>query len=187
NNSIGVYNHYDSLATNGRTFVLNTTYSANYAAQFFLVDSTTNNMQFRYDSLRSAGYTQNNAIATILPNQSLTHTNVMFNGGQYTVALQPNAVCLFKINIPGLSSVVESTQTVFELFPNPANEQCVVQFPNKLNPYGELELYSISGKRMQVVSVNSSQVLISTGELAAGVYFIRWTGAPAHVQKLIKE
>ncbi|MGL4599219.1 MAG: GH39 family glycosyl hydrolase, partial [Bacteroidia bacterium] len=27
NNSIGVYNHYDSLATNGRTFVLNTTYS----------------------------------------------------------------------------------------------------------------------------------------------------------------
>jgi hypothetical protein len=187
NNAIPIYNHYDSLAAGPRTFVLNTNYTGNYSAQLFLVDSTTNNMQYRYDSLRSAGYTQNNAIATILPNQSLSSSPVMFNNGQYTISLQPNDVCLFKINIPGLSSIEELSQNAFSFFPNPAQDNCVVTFHHTHTPSGMLELYSVDGNMVQQIPVTASQITITTANLASGIYFMRWTVAPQGFQKIIKQ
>ncbi|MBK8368947.1 MAG: hypothetical protein IPL10_16580 [Bacteroidetes bacterium] len=79
-------------------------YTGNYSGQLFIVDSTQNNMQFKYDSLLTAGYTHPSAISAILPNQNINFSTISVNAGQYSFSLQPNAVCLFKINIPGINS-----------------------------------------------------------------------------------
>ena len=63
NNSIYIYNHLDSLQINHRIFTLNLDgINGTHTGINYTIDSTNNNLQFKYDSLLLQGYTQPNAI-----------------------------------------------------------------------------------------------------------------------------
>lgn len=186
-NSIPVYQHYDSIAFSPREFAIQLPgYSGNYAAQFFLVDSTHNNLQYRYDSLRAAGYTQSSAIAAILPNQNLIATNVSVNGGNYNFSLQPNAVCLLQIRIPGISAVNEIalTENGIRVYPNPAQEKITIELNEKPNTGEEIFIYNSSGQMVKTQMVSQQKTELNISELPSGIYLVRMKNASV---KFIRE
>ncbi|NQV03269.1 MAG: T9SS type A sorting domain-containing protein, partial [Bacteroidia bacterium] len=75
----------------------------------------------------------------------------------------------------------------FRFFPNPAQDQVTLTFPDT----GEkvVTLLSILGSEMQQERIAGTSCTISCTDLRPGVYFIRVTGAQGEtvVKKLIKE
>jgi hypothetical protein len=122
NNAIPTYQHFAAIETQPRNFQLQLFgYSGNYSGELYRIDSVTNNMQFRYDSLRTAGYTQANAITYLLNSQQLQGVPATLTGGQLNFSMQPNVVQLLRIAIPGISTVNETSEINHRLqvYPNP--------------------------------------------------------------------
>lgn len=189
NNSIEIYQHYDSIATSPRQFNLNIGgYTGNYSGQLFIVDSTQNNMQFKYDSLLTAGYTQTSAISTILPNQNINFSTISVNAGQYPFSLKPNAVCLFKINIPGINSITENNfnKNNFLVYPNPTSESLTIAFSSQQVNTETVQIYNSIGILVKTVDLKQSLTVINVSELSSGLYFIRMTDNPKQTIKFIK-
>jgi hypothetical protein len=186
NNSISVYQHYDSIVTLPRSFKLNLNgHNGNYSAQLFKVDSTQNNMQFKYDSLLAVGYTKAAAIALILPQQNLNSSAISITGGQYAFTLQANAVCLFKILMPGISSLINSeiTENDFNIFPNPVSEKLCVVFSSQQKKGNEIAIYNALGILVKTNFKSQPPALIDVSSLVSGIYFIKM---PQHSNKIIK-
>jgi hypothetical protein len=189
NNSIGIYRHYDSLETTSRLFKLNIIgYTGNYSAQVFIVDSVQNNMQYRYDSLLRAGYTQSSAISAILSNQNINYSTISITSGQYTFSLQPNAVCLFKIYIPGIISSTENNfvSTNFDIYPNPTSDKLTIALPSQQKSKSILQIYNTMGVLVKTVDINQSSIVIDISELSSGLYFIRMTNSQ-QTKRFIKQ
>lgn len=189
NNSIGIYRHYDSLETTSRLFKLNIIgYTGNYSAQVFIVDSVQNNMQYRYDSLLRAGYTQSSAISAILSNQNINYSTISITSGQYTFSLQPNAVCLFKIYIPGIISSTENNfvSTNFDIYPNPTSDKLTIALPSQQKSKSILQIYNTMGVLVKTVDINHSSIVIDISELSSGLYFIRMTNSQ-QTKRFIKQ
>jgi hypothetical protein len=190
NNSIGIYQHYDSIATSPRQFNLNIGgYTGNYSGQLFIVDSTQNNMQFKYDSLLTAGYTQSSAISAILPNQNINYSTISINAGQYPFSLQPNAVCLFKINIPGISSVAENNIEThnFTIYPNPTSTSLTISYSSQQIIKDRIQIYNSMGALVKTVDPKQSSTVIDVSELASGLYIVRLKNYPQQTVKFIKQ
>jgi hypothetical protein len=190
NNSINIYQHYDSIATAPRYFKLNTNgHNGNYSAQLFTVDSTQNNMQFKYDSLLTAGYTKPAAIAFILPQQNLNSSVISIAGGQYTFALQANAVCLFKVLIPGISRLIKSdvTKCDFNIYPNPVSEKLRIVFSPQQKIENEIEIYNALGALVKTFLTDQFNVFIDMRDLEKGMYFIKVKQHSNQIKKFIKE
>lgn len=190
NNSIGIYQHYDSIATSPRQFNLNIGgYTGNYSGQLFIVDSIQNNMQFKYDSLLTAGYTQSSAISAILPNQNINYSTISINAGQYPFSLQPNAVCLFKINIRGISSVAENNIEThnFTIYPNPTSTSLTISFSSQQIIKDRIQIYNSMGALVKTVDLKQSSTVINVSELPCGLYFIKPRNNPQQTVKFIKQ
>lgn len=192
NNSIGIYQHFDSISTAPRRFNLNISgYKGNYLGQLFIVDSSRNNMQFKYDSLLKAGFAQSSAIAAILPNQNISFQNINLNIGQFAFSLQPNAVCLFKIFIPKTNSISESNdvENNFIVYPNPAAEKLTIVFSSPQLKSQVLQIYNSMGALVKKVVVNRHQptTIIDISELSSGLYLIYLKDYPKRLVKFIKQ
>jgi len=190
NNSIGIYQHYDSIANSPRQFNLNIVgYTGNYPGQLFIVDSTQNNMQFKYDSLLTAGYTQPSAISAILPTQNINFSTISVNAGQYPFSLEPNAVCLFKINIPGINSITENNfnKNNFLVYPNPTTESLTIAFSSQQVKTETVQIFNSIGTLVKTVDLKQSSTVINVSDLSSGLYFIRLTNNPQQTIKFIKQ
>ncbi|MBI2271844.1 MAG: T9SS type A sorting domain-containing protein [Bacteroidetes bacterium] len=190
NNSIGIYQHYDSIATSPRQFNLNISgYSGSYSGQLFMVDSTQNNMQFKYDSLLTAGYTQPSAISAILPNQNINFSTISVNAGQYSFSLQPNAVCLFKIGIPGINSITGNnfTKNNFVVYPNPGSESLTIVLTLQQVNTETMLIYNSMGALVKTVHINQPATVIDVSELSSGLYFIQLKNNQQQTTKFIKQ
>ncbi len=189
NNSIGTYQHYDSIATSPRQFDLNVGgYAGNYSGQLFIIDSTKNNMQFKYDSLQMASYTQSSAISAILPNQNINSSTISLNAAQYSFSLQPNAVCLFKIKIPGINSITENDRykNNFIAYPNPTFENLTIIFSSEQVKSEIIQIYNSTGALVKTDTVKKSSTVIDVSELSSGLYFINLKNYPRGSVKFIK-
>jgi hypothetical protein len=95
--------------------------------------------------------------------------------GSYAVAITLNgcidtSACVQIVNV-GVNQLHLEKQTL-KLFPNPNKGSFTVELTDKAMG-GELQIYSISGKLLQSVTVNSEKQVIDATDLANGVYFIR--------------
>lgn len=189
NNAIPTYQHFAAIETQPRSFQLQLPgYSSNYTGELFRIDSVTNNMQFRYDSLRTAGYTQANAITYLLNSQQLQPVPATLPGGQLGFSMQPNAVQLYRFYIPGISSVHTASvahQTI-GLYPNPASEQMTLHIP-ETSLYGKT--YRISNMRGEtcasgIIPANNS---IPVTALAPGSYLVTVAGLPGYSGHFIRK
>jgi Glycosyl hydrolases family 39/Secretion system C-terminal sorting domain len=175
NNSIAIYQHDDSIETTPRSFQLTIDgHTGNYMGTVCLIDSTHNNMQYRYDSLRTAGYTQAGAIAYILPNQNVYDSIIAVNAGQYSFLLPPNAVCLFKIRIPELTNVIEKNNgnANFIIYPNPVTEKITVELPVKPIEMELVQVYNSMGTLLMTFYAKQKITEINVSSLPSGLYFI---------------
>lgn len=172
NNSIPVYQHYDSLVNFNRTFNISLSgYNGNYNGIYYLIDSTINNLQFRYDSLITAGYSQTAAINYILPNQNMDSTNSNFISGQKSLTVQPNSVCLFKIIIPGLIGVTELINPLSNIliYPNPTTGLITI---SNLDTPSLLCLFDINGRKLFSQNSFGEQIDLDLSNLPSGIYFL---------------
>lgn len=178
NNSISVYQHYSSIFTTTRSINLSLNgYNGSYVTKYYLIDSTRNNMQYKYDSLLAASYTQTNAINAILPIQGLKNSMTNISGGQLSFTLQPNAVCLFKIHIPGIIGVKENhmENKRFKVFPNPFSSSTTLK-SDKPFVDANLTVYNSIGQEIkQVKNIKGQEVTLQRDDLPVGIYFARLT------------
>ncbi|MCU0435466.1 MAG: T9SS type A sorting domain-containing protein [Bacteroidia bacterium] len=167
--SQNLYAQQDSLWQNPATISVQLYYlPGNTPARIYRIDSTHNNIIFRYDSLRNAGYTQANAISYLLPQQQLQGENISFTNGTYQFSMQPNSFAM--IEIPGvITGVQEYLRPALELFPNPAREQVV------LNCVEEIECWQLCNTFGQTIiggSAQSNSVTVPLSAVSNGVYII---------------
>lgn len=172
--AIPVYQHYQNYFDTIRTFQ----YSISgilpqtvLIAEVFLIDSTHNNMQFLYDSLLSAGFTQNNAINFILGIQHLESDTIQLTGGAGVLSLNPNDVCLIRINVPGVSGISDSTSSTFKCYPNPVTDFLYVN-TGEVNQNDTYEILDSRGSAVKG-GIIGEKGRVDCSDLASGVYFLR--------------
>lgn len=187
--SISVYQHFDSIFQSPRQFELTLNgHTGTYNTEVFVIDSVQNNMQFKYDSLYAAGYTQSAAIAAILPVQNLVSTSTTINGSQHLFQMSPNAVCLFKIALPGVSGMDDEVADVSEallVFPNPINETLSIGSPNSFPPLCPLQIFDATGNLVLETVLPESGVL-DVANLAPGLYVLSLGSAISAPVRFIK-
>ena len=68
----------------------------------------------------------------------------------------------------------EADQLGFECFPNPAHDNVLVNFSNKLNQASELNIYDLKGIRVAqtMLSTGANQASVDLKAITPGVYFV---------------
>lgn len=186
NEAVETYQFYDSVAVYPRTYALNLQgYSEDYASSVYLVGDEMNNMQYRYDSLISAGFTQETARGYIRENQSLVKTTYSFISGNGVITLAPNEVVLFKVGIAGIGgSPIEHSNSHFNLYPNPANNEITIRSTSQEQAY---LVYNLQGKIVKTISTNEFSTIIDISGLSNGIYVMQNTKGVKSAIKFIKE
>jgi hypothetical protein len=186
NNSIPIYNHYDSLQTNNRQFHLNVIgLTGTHSGISYKIDSTTNNLQFKYDSLISQAYTQSNAILNITNNQTLnSSSSISLNNGQLNFSMQPNSIQLFQFKIAEILSIIDyNEESNISIYPNPTENTIEIKSKNKI---GRIEIYDISGRIIEYLDSNENNTRINISSYSSGIYLLKFTESNKTV-KVIKK
>jgi hypothetical protein len=177
NNSIATYQHYSSIATTARQFNIQLgSFTGNYAGLLYRVDSSHNNLKFKYDSLIAIGNTQASAITNLLLNQALTYTTISSVAGNYSCSLAPNAVALIQFKIPALTSIKthkNAVTTNFTLYPNPTFDKITVNLETSAERNVTLEIYNAAGVMLKRVYTKKSSTVIDVSDVPNGLYYIR--------------
>lgn len=179
-----VYAHFNAYQSAPRTFQFTVNGLTGVApCVVYLVDSTHNNMQTLYDSLISAGYTQSNAINFVTAVQGFHSYADVVTNGTAQITLQPNAVCMIRIYMPGISGIAE-TKTEFSVYPNPARDFIVLHSPCT-NDHPDVLITDFSGNVAAQKTVQDGRV--STADLAAGMYVLSYScSGKMHAVKFVK-
>ncbi len=191
NNAIPTYQHFAAIETQPRSFQLQLSgYSGNYTGELFRVDSASNNMQFRYDSLRTAGYTQTNAITFLLNSQQLQGIPASLTGGALNFSMTPNAAGLYRFYIPGISAVNETTAgtPLLQVFPNPVTAgKTLTLRAGEIAPAGKsICIYNSTGA-ICLSRIADAGGNVDVSPLPPGVYCLTISGYPGIVCKFIRQ
>lgn len=134
------------------------------------------------------GGTTGCATITGTPTTAGTYT-VIFNLKAYSVVSQEFTLNYYKIVVSDCTpvGVNEITSSKFKMFPNPANDKVNIQGLDNKN-ITKIELTDASGKTIQTIDVNGSQMEINTSGLNVGLYFVNiYDVNGMETLKLIKE
>ncbi len=87
----------------------------------------------------------------------------------------------------GIFSVgIEKVATInFDLFPNPANTEVVINIPNTTETT-TISIYSLTGKLVTTKTVNTAISAINTNNIAAGTYIVTVSSANGISNKLVQ-
>ena len=172
NNSIPIYNHFNSLQTSNRQFNLNVLgLNGVHAGINYMIDSTSNNSQFKYDSLLTQGFNQANAISNITANQSLVFSNDSLINGQNSFIMEPNSIQLFQFIIPEIVSIDELRKELnILIYPNPTENAFIIESEEVI---GEIHIYNVQGKILKSLKSNQKFRIINLAKYPSGVYFVK--------------
>ncbi|MFN8712242.1 MAG: GH39 family glycosyl hydrolase [Bacteroidota bacterium] len=178
-----LYPIQDSLWTHSMNIDLSIYYlQGNTPGKIYRIDSTHNNIIYRYDSLRNAGYTQVNAISYLLPLQQLQSENISLTNGSYQFSMQPNSFVM--IEVPGVvTSIPENINSeMFSVYPNPAQDFVAVNSPDIIECW---QLHNSAGQLIDSGTGTAAQLRISTEALSNGLYILSLQTASGLHQKHI--
>ena len=172
NNSIPIYNHFDSLQHVDRQFILNVAgLHGVHTGINYTVNSTHNNLQFKYDSLLAQGFDQASAINYVTANQSLVFSGDSLLNGQTSFSMEPNSVQLFQFIIPEVVSVDDVKKEVnILIFPNPTEHTFTMESEEVI---GKIQIYDTQGKMLKSFQSNQRSRVIDLSKYPAGVYFVK--------------
>lgn len=112
---------------------------------------------------------QNEAMGTVMINE-----NGGFSDWQITGEVLNNRqtwILLLSLDNPVITSNIFPKNLTLSLFPNPAVEQVQIKLDQPLD--GQVEVFDTSGKTLSLYHLRNGQVVIPTGQLPAGMYFIK--------------
>lgn len=171
NNSIPIYQHVDSLQFESREFVLElTNLTGNTFGRQYIIDSTHNNFQFKYDSLINEGYTQNSAISEIRNNQNLVYTDMQIANGQLAFSMEPNSVQLIQINVSEFANLEkELNQPKIYIYPNPTFDKIHLQSEE---PIEQIFITDCMGNMLEIQKTDNLQHTIDLSHFSSGIYYV---------------
>lgn len=190
NSVIPIYKKADSAFQFGRNIKLTISgVTGLRSGHKYLIDSTHNNIVFRYDSLISQGHTRASATAFLYPNSNLSKENISLSDSTYSFHLQKNGVTLLTFFIPGITGINNKTftQNSFEVFPNPATELLTIKLTDPSLVDKPIQIYNSIGLLIKSVSVHDISTSIDISGLAPGLYFIQPQNYPQETRKFIKK
>lgn len=172
NNSISVFTHFATIENQPREFVIQLAGNSGFGlAKMYLIDSTHNNNQFIYDSLRLAGFNQSSAISNILPQQELEAQTVEVINGSIELNLQANSVCLIEILLSQLN-VSHNSLADFSFYPNPSSGIIHLEFAQEITENSRIMVYDNQGKKVYENQLVEQQNEFNFSLLEKGIYFI---------------
>lgn len=173
NNSIPVYNHYQSIETTNRDFTISIPgISGTHTGVSYEIDSEKNNSHFKYDSLLTQGYSQNAATASISANQTLESSTVTLTNGQMSFSMEPNSIRLFQFVIPELVSMHELEEEIeLTVYPNPVFKELTIESDEII---GSVQLLSVTGEELSRFDVESTVFKHDLSDLPVGIYYFHF-------------
>ena len=167
--------------------------------KYFYVDSTHNNNVFRYDSLRTAGYSNNQAVNYLINNPVYFNlSNRIISDSVFTVNIRPNTVYYFEIpnNIIGIKKTdhggIPGKYSLSQNYPNPFNPTTKIKFSIPQNTRrktqdGNLPLGSLSAQvegvggmmvSLKIFDILGKEVAVLVNEqLQPGSYEVTFDGS----------
>ena len=129
-----------------------------------------------YDSLLNLGYTSSDAVNYINTNFNLKSDTGVFQNGVFSKILNPNAVMMLKIHIPGLTGeqkTLNTTNTI-RIYPNPTQDYLFIVSDSVL--ISEYRVLNIIGEEILKQKANSKQIKIDCSNLPKGIYTVQFPG-----------
>lgn len=172
NNSIPIYNHFNNLLAGDRAFNINVSnITSTHSGVNYTIDSTTNNFQYKYDSLLANGFTQSNAITNITSDQTINSSSASLVNGQISVLMEPNSVQLFQFVIPEILHLEKAPSEVsIKVYPNPTNHTISIESEEII---GDIQVLNAQGKQVHSTQDNKKQSTIGLAKLPSGVYYVK--------------
>lgn len=171
NNAIPVYQHFDSLQLGNREIILDVqgVRGVNPGLSY-TISATSNNAQFKYDSLRTEGLSQEGATRQITQDQSLLFSSVRLIDGQISFSMEPNAVRLFQFEMLLPTSTTSAYRAVDVLaYPNPTGGVVRIE---SVEAIGKVQMTNNSGKVLAIFELDENRKTISLAKYRPGVYYL---------------
>ncbi len=190
NSAIPIYQKADSAFLFGRNINLTISgLTGTHVGTEYLIDSTHNNVIYRFDSLLISGYTRASATAFLYPNSTILANSITITDSIYSFHLQPNAVTLFEFYVPGILGISNNTpvQDNFDIFPNPSSESLTVKLFTQQMESEQIQIYNSMGALIKTVDTKNLSTVIDVSELSSGLYFIHIKNHQQQTLKFIKQ
>jgi len=188
NQAIPFYKKADSMFKFGRTINLHFNgLTGTHTAKLYVIDSTQNNIIYRYDSLIANGYTRNSAVTFLYPNNTISFKTITISDSVYSFHLKANSVALIEALIQDPQSVHENknTQNNFKIYPNPSKERLFIEIEEAMRDPQAFQIFNTLGEVIREgILLNKNEVSIS--DLSEGMYIIQLKEYPLQKQKFIK-
>lgn len=186
NSVIPTYQSSENYFQNGRDINLKFPgIIGNHTGINTLIDSTNNNVIFKYDSLITAGYTRTNAVDYLYPNDSFDSQNISMLDSSYTFHLQANGVTLIEFYIPEITVSMEelnSKNSSIVVYPNPTDDLVYINLA--ADELKSVVIYDVNGKYIKTNTTSN----FSMKDHENGVYYLLiHTNQGTEVKKLIKQ
>lgn len=111
------------------------------------------------------------------------YDNEIFCGGFFTTCGTTSMPYIAKVNLTTGTSEY-SSQPNFNLFPNPASDNCVFETTDR----GTLTISNQLGQIIKSIIINDTQTVIKTADLNPGIFFLNFHSGKKHSSsKLIKQ
>jgi len=97
-------------------------------------------------------------------------------GNQATIRLPKNAMyVVLSTNAPTITAVEPANKIGLNVYPNPATDEIVVEIPENVRNFNQLQLISAEGKVVKhFENLNKGKFFISTKLLVSGQYFVEF-------------
>lgn len=110
---------------------------------------------------------------------SPTGTRVLF-ASDWSGSADGQSIDSYVVELPAFSSTVPTiesnpTRSDYKVFPNPIDENSIIEFDNPNNKQMTVRIYNSTGKELTSDNIHSSQYKISTEKLCSGLYFFSIT------------
>lgn len=100
-------------------------------------------------------------------------------------ALDNSLASSWTANSNTLSAASFHLASAITLYPNPVNSRLIIDSENKID---KVEVFDVSGKMLQTVSVNSSSIDVDLSAYSRGMYFVKVSSQnTAKIQKIVKQ
>ncbi len=139
-----------------------------------VIDDTHNTMIYKYDSLLNLGYTRQEAVNILYPNQNLEYTNIQVSDSIYYLQIPPNAVVLITLQDLNAVNEVKTPNSIFEKWTMPTilKNQSIITLPSTIKKY-KLGVFDVLGRCIiEYKNINNEPIKLPL--LPAGVYFAKF-------------
>lgn len=169
NSEIPTYQAFEGYFQNGRDITLKFPgITGNHSGRITFIDSTRNNVIYKYDSLIIDGYTRTNAVNYLYPNDAFDSENITMVDSTYNFHLEANGVALLELYVPEIIVTVDELSSLSQLliYPNPTDDIVNLNIP-------EQELNSIvilNSLGEQIAIIHEPQFSMSAFD--SGIYYL---------------